>query len=1141
MNSSKLSFFCDRALEAGWLLGVTITPVFFNVYSSRVFEPDKLTTLRSLALVMAVLWLVRLLEEVLRKKSPLRFSWRTPTVLPALATMVLYIASSALSLAPYTSFVGSYQRLQGTFSLFAYLVIFFALLTSLRTRAQLSRLITVLILNSLPVALYAIIQHNGLDPLPWAGDVQTRVAANMGNAIFVAAYLIMVVPLAVARIVESFRDILRRQESRMSDILRASGYIFIVAVQLLAIWYSQSRGPWLGIVAALFFFPYLMFILLQRQALSEGSEPSAWSSDLLKGIGVGVGALALALVLVGLGVLALPGRTGVYIGGGLALMAFGGVWLYFIVQRKGWRWLWIGWFTVGLIVLLAGLGMNVPGPLQDRVKQIPSLRRMTTILEWDTGTGRVRTLIWEGALDLISVHDPIAYPDGTADIFNAVRPVVGYGPESMYVAYNSFYPPLLGHYESRTASPDRSHNETLDSIVITGIVGLAAYLFVFGSVFYWGFHWLGLMQNRRQLWLYLGVSVAASAALFAFFVSQGYPYFFAVAIPLGFIAGAMLYLTWFAFKGLIQSPSESEAVPAMHPQALLLVAILAAVLGHFVEINFGIAIAATRTTFWALAALLVVLGLQWVPGETLSPESQATAESTQSSSRHRKQRARRARAAGHGWVAAVLMLSLVSGFLLSTLAFDFINNPDHLTDSGQIFWRSLTVLYSQQRTSYGALMILIFTGVLFGVVGLSEFDREGLFEGDRGSSILIAVLLYSGVTLFSLLIFGSAISGLHAGLPFIQPTTIEEVPEVAVRLSDVLGYYYALVFVMVVGISAAAFGESRRTQSLPWAEPVSLIVLPLLLLPGIWLIRNYNYDLIRADIVFKQGTTYANSADATQKQIGILHYERAIDYVPHEDQYYLFLGKVYLELTQSLPADVDVAEREALFLKTEQVLKEAQEINPLNTDHSANLARFYRSWASLSSDPERRAELLQLSEDSYRQAVTLSRHNPILWNELAILYAFDFNDAEAFEETILQSLDLDAEFETTWMILGDVRANIDQDIPEAVQAYQKALEIAPENCTVHQVVSSLQIQEGNWVDAADELETALDYCAATSNSWDLYRMLAVAYYYQGRTGEALGVADQALQLAPEDQQQVVEQLIAAIQQPVPVEQVPSEP
>jgi len=59
MKSSLLGKFCEHALEAGWLLGVTITPVFFNVYSSRVFEPDKLTTLRALAVVMAMLWITR--------------------------------------------------------------------------------------------------------------------------------------------------------------------------------------------------------------------------------------------------------------------------------------------------------------------------------------------------------------------------------------------------------------------------------------------------------------------------------------------------------------------------------------------------------------------------------------------------------------------------------------------------------------------------------------------------------------------------------------------------------------------------------------------------------------------------------------------------------------------------------------------------------------------------------------------------------------------------------------------------------------------------------------------------------------------------------------------------------------------------
>jgi len=104
MNSSKLSAFCDRVLEAGWLLGVTITPVFFNVYSSRVFEPDKLTTMRALATVMAVFWLVRFLEEAFQHQKPLRFSWKTPLVLPALVTMGVYLITSIFSLVPLALF-----------------------------------------------------------------------------------------------------------------------------------------------------------------------------------------------------------------------------------------------------------------------------------------------------------------------------------------------------------------------------------------------------------------------------------------------------------------------------------------------------------------------------------------------------------------------------------------------------------------------------------------------------------------------------------------------------------------------------------------------------------------------------------------------------------------------------------------------------------------------------------------------------------------------------------------------------------------------------------------------------------------------------------------------------------------------------
>ena len=59
---TRLSVFCDQVIEAGWLLALILSPLFFNVYSSRVFEPDKLSLVRSIALVMSAAWLIRMLD-----------------------------------------------------------------------------------------------------------------------------------------------------------------------------------------------------------------------------------------------------------------------------------------------------------------------------------------------------------------------------------------------------------------------------------------------------------------------------------------------------------------------------------------------------------------------------------------------------------------------------------------------------------------------------------------------------------------------------------------------------------------------------------------------------------------------------------------------------------------------------------------------------------------------------------------------------------------------------------------------------------------------------------------------------------------------------------------------------------------------
>ncbi len=123
-----------------------------------------------------------------------------PAADPGLSRQHSLVGRSSVSL------LGSYQRLQGTYTTLSYIVIFFLMLQGLRTKQQFNRVVTVAILVSFPIALYGLVQHFGLDPLPWGGNVTDRVASNMGNAIFVAAFLIMVVPLTLSRLMENWKE-----------------------------------------------------------------------------------------------------------------------------------------------------------------------------------------------------------------------------------------------------------------------------------------------------------------------------------------------------------------------------------------------------------------------------------------------------------------------------------------------------------------------------------------------------------------------------------------------------------------------------------------------------------------------------------------------------------------------------------------------------------------------------------------------------------------------------------------------------------------------------------------------------------------------------------------------------------------------
>jgi len=123
-----------------------------------------------------------------------------PTLVPMLALAGIVLLSTANSILPAESWNGSYDRAQGGLTTLAYLAIGLAILGYLRRIAQAERLGTAIALAGVAPAAYGWLQHFGADPLPWQqADLALRVPGTMGNPIFLGALLVMTIPFAAYR------------------------------------------------------------------------------------------------------------------------------------------------------------------------------------------------------------------------------------------------------------------------------------------------------------------------------------------------------------------------------------------------------------------------------------------------------------------------------------------------------------------------------------------------------------------------------------------------------------------------------------------------------------------------------------------------------------------------------------------------------------------------------------------------------------------------------------------------------------------------------------------------------------------------------------------------------------------------------
>jgi tetratricopeptide (TPR) repeat protein len=1074
---SRLSRYCEGIMEAAWLAAVILVPVFFNVFSSRIFEPDKIAILRSLALLILGSWAVKLLAEggikwnVLHPQegeSRFKALLHIPLLLPVLALVVVYLISTAFSLVPRTSFLGSYQRLQGTYTTFSYLVVFAAMAVHIRRRQQVERLITTVILASLPVALYGILQRYKLDPIPWGGDVSTRIAANMGNSIFVAAYLIMVFPFTIARILFSFREILNDTGRIPVQFVRATLYVFIFAVQLIALYMSGSRGPVLGWMAGLAFIAFLMTIF--------------------------------------------------------------------------WRKRWLAFSMVGVILVIAAfLGVfNIPnGPLEG-LKDSSLVGRFGLLLDAESNSALVRQYIWEGAAKLVSIHPPLEYPDGSTDRFNFLRPLLGYGPESMYVAYNEFYIPALGSVERRNASPDRSHNETWDSMVTTGALGLLVYIALYTSVFYFGLKWLGLLGDRRRRILFFGLYFACGfIGLVGLSVWRGIEYA-GVGLPFGLFLGLMLFVAYTAMFPEPQEPKSSGETARF----ISMMVLVAAVGGHFLEINFGIAIAVTNLYFWIDVALLLLLGYvlprynayQEVEGVQSVPAGRASGAPRERDNR-KKRAQRRSGSRGMGDRPSWLNEALIGGFILSVLlvalGFDYITNNQGGPTASAILSSSLTALRrtSGTVTSYGILLLLV-TGWL-GAGALLASEGEGAASLDTWAK---AFAVIAGISLLIGLFFMLSHASYLASLAGRTAANLNDVIGQIQAYEGILTRFYVMIFILV--FAGAAFLPVPVAEALRSTSWVPAGVGAAVLLVVFYLTSFTNLQVIQADIAFKLADSFTQN---NQWPVAIAIYDRANQLAPAEDYYYLFLGRAYLEEARTLS---DANQRDQLIMQAESDLKKAQSLNPLNTDHTANLARLYSLWASLTSDAALKQQRAQTSSDYFQRAVTLSPQNSRLWDEWALLYMNILNQPDQALQRLNHSLEVDPSYDWTYALLGDYYVrSLDQIsdpqqkqeiLVKAADLYEKAIPLvkyyeAQNLYSYYLSLGSVSAQLNRLDQSIDAYTKALPLLPQQTDRWRVEETIARLYMQKGDMSNAMAHAQNAYDQAPADQKDRLQTLISQIQ------------
>jgi O-antigen ligase len=218
-----------------------LTLTRYSLYSLLIFTPLALGSVQGWAISVIHCVTLFALTAFFLEKS-LAWSWKwitTPLDKPILILLILSILSTVFSFHTYTS-IWSFILLCN------YVIIFYLIIYTVRTRSQLRQLVYLIIVSAALISIIGLLKNFCGNPFPWWDytDFQTapdRLSSTFGNADHLSGYMEMTLPLLLGLFSTGFRG--------MKLVL-----VIVLAVLLFAaLMLSLSRGGWSGAVTGLFF------------------------------------------------------------------------------------------------------------------------------------------------------------------------------------------------------------------------------------------------------------------------------------------------------------------------------------------------------------------------------------------------------------------------------------------------------------------------------------------------------------------------------------------------------------------------------------------------------------------------------------------------------------------------------------------------------------------------------------------------------------------------------------------------------------------------------------------------------------------------------------------------------------------------